>query len=140
MSSDESPVSDFLYLQPLEAGEANRILVRRSAFDVPPRASWFYVNYVRLYDQMGPHILAEGRDGIFVCYVPVRHALLLELVQCASNIAYTRACMQRVPKSVVHLVDTCGWASLMDEYAVTLLEAAVLPDGPPTKRRRMLPA
>lgn len=138
--TERPPIGDFIYLQPLEASEAHRLLVRRSSFDRPPHASWFYLKFVKLYDNMHAEELGVV-DGVFVYHVPVRHALLLELVQCASNMEYARMAMQRVPKSVVDVVDTNMWAALMDEYCVTILERDRLPDGPPRKKaRRMLPA
>ena len=40
-------VDDYIYLQPVEAGEANRFLVRRRDFDVPTaERSWFRLHLV----------------------------------------------------------------------------------------------
>ena len=110
--------SDHVYLQPMEAGESNRLLVMRSQFDVPPKTSWFYKVLV---DPTWPDapLMADAGDGLPVYYVDVPRAILMELVACAKDPRAARRAWARVPEPIHKTCDTTTWQEYADRFLPT---------------------
>lgn len=127
MAAPASPLSEHLYLQPLEA--EGRLLVPRSGFNVPPHASWFYLHLVLHPDTP----LGTAEDGLPLYYIPAPRAVVMELVRCATHPAVAKRRMKDIPTGL----DKATWLEFMEEYSVTVLDKDPLPAGPPTKRMRI---
>lgn len=122
--------SDYIYLQPREAGEAHRILVKRKEFDITPHVTFFS----KTFYSAPPQPPFTYVDGIPVYFVPVPHAVLLELVRCATNPVYTERATRFVPASLS--LDRASWLEYLHEYALIAVDDSALPDGPQKKKLR----
>lgn len=103
------PLTEFLYLQPLEAQE--RILLKRGSVEVPPYTSWFYLHLIKT----PMPILGTAEDGLPIYYVPAPKAVLLELIRCATHPDMAKRRMTQPPPDM----DAATWKEYMEEYCLT---------------------
>jgi len=120
------PLTEFLYLQPLEAQE--RILLKRGSVEVPPYASWFYLHLIKT----PMPTLGTAEDGLPIYYVPAPKAVLLELIRCAMHPEVAKRRMTQPPSGM----EAAAWKEYMEEYCVVVLDTDPLPSGPATKKAR----
>lgn len=134
MSSVAPIFVPFAFVQPMEAGDANCILIAGEDYqDAPPR-SWF----VKKLTGNGGQPPTRWLDSYPVFYIAAPKAVVLELIGCATNRQRALRSMEQVPPSLEPMA-LPTWSEYMERFGVAVLDKTPLPAGPPPKRRRLLP-
>ena len=122
-------VDDYIYLQPVEAGEANRFLVRRRDFDVPTaERSWFRLHLVT-YPVPSYATAVDGRP-VYATACP--HAVLRELLACVMEPARYERYKIVLPPALTGIIDLFTW----NHYTARFLDITDPPDAGPAKKKQ----